>query len=143
MFAKNLEASVAAQKPAGSLRLRPRQLLLELQRLQAENEELRRENIALRGEVTRLRLYNEMEVAPEGAAKRLPDSVPEAARKFYSILPRAFEQVDFFRMATDLGFSVENSQRIMGIFLRERLLIRNNNDNFEKADLMQYELPLS
>ena len=142
MFAKKIDSSDVASKSSG-LRLRPRQLLLELQRLRAENEHLRRENMVLRGEVTRLRLYNEMEVASSDGAFSIPESVPESARKFYNILPQAFEQVDFFQMASDLGFSVENTQRIMGLFLRERLLIRSNKDNFEKADLMQFELPLS
>ena len=142
MFAKKTDTN-GVVAPLSSLRLRPRQLLLELQRLRSENEQLRSENIALRGEVTRLRLYNELDI-PEGeGASAVPNTVPETARKFYHILPQAFEQMDFYRMASDLGFSAENTQRIMGIFLRERLLIRSNKDNFEKADLLQYELPLS
>lgn len=143
MFAKKSESNNAAIKKSSGLRLRPRQLLLELQRLRAENEHLRRENMVLRGEVTRLRLYNEMEVVSADGSRGIPESVPESARKFYHILPQAFEQVDFFNMASDLGYSVENTQQIMGLFLRERLLVRNNKNNFEKADLMQYELPLS
>ena len=142
MITRMIEKSGTALKTSAS-RLRPRQLLLELQRLRAENEHLRRENMVLRGEVTRLRLYNELEIATGDGGRRIPETVPETARKFYQILPHAFEQVEFFKMASDLGFSVENTQRIMGIFLRERLLVRNQQDNFEKADLNQYELPLS
>ena len=141
MFAKKIDSEALA--PLNGSRLRPRQLLLELQRLHSENERLRRENMELRGEVTRLRLYNEMEAVSSGDESLIPESVPEAARKFYNILPQAFGQVDFFQMASDLGFSTEKSQRIMGIFLRERLLIRHQKDNFEKADLLQFELPLS
>lgn len=159
MIAKKIEQNVAQSRVArnGALhhgnaqtsstlksnpfKLRPRQLILELKRLRAENEHLRRENMVLRGEVTRLRLYSEMEIA--SGSRTIPDTVPDNARKFYHILPAAFEQVDFFRMASDLGFSVESTQHIMGIFLRERLLIHGDRTGFEKADLYQYELPLS
>ncbi len=142
MISQMIEKSGTALKTSAS-RLRPRQLLLELQRLRAESEHLRRENMVLRGEVTRLRLYNELEIASGGEGPKVPESIPETARKFFHILPHSFQQVDFFKMASDLGFSVENTQRIMGIFLRERLLVRGTQAGFEKADLNQYELPLS
>lgn len=137
-----IEKSGTALRQSAS-KLRPRQLLLELQRLRAENEHLRRENMVLRGEVTRLRLYNEIEIAAGDRGRQIPKNIPETARKFYQILPHNFQQVEFFEMASDLGFSVENTQKIMGIFLRERLLVRNPKDSFEKADLNQFELPLS
>ena len=79
----------------------------------------------------------------------LTDAIPggQAARRGWrnwaGTGAKANQQVEFFKMASDLGFSVENTQRIMGIFLRERLLVRNQHDNFEKADPNQYELPLS
>ena len=142
MITKMIEKSGTALK-TGASRLRPRQLILEVQRYRAENEHLRRENMVLRGDVTRLRLYNEMEIAGGDHGRRVPESVPETARKFFHLLPHAFQQVEFFKMASDLGFSVENTQHIMGIFLRERLLVKGQPDNFEKADLNQYELPLS
>lgn len=142
MITRMIEKGGSALKSSAS-RLRPRQLLLELQRLRAENEQLRRENTMLRGEVTRFRLYNEMEIAGASHSRSIPESIPETARKFFHILPHVFQQVEFFKMASDLGFSAENSQRIMGIFLRERLLVRGQQDGFEKADLNQFELPLS
>lgn len=126
-----------------STRLRPRQLILELQRIRAENEHLRRENMVLRGDVTRLRMYNEMEILTADESNKISSSIPETAQKFFHILPNAFQQVEFFKMASDLGFSVENTQRIMGMFLRERLLLRSRQDGFVKADLNQFELPLS
>lgn len=137
----NGTAQTGSTLKTNPFKLRPRQLILELQRLRAENEHLRRENMVLRGEVTRLRLYSEMEIAT--GSRTIPDTVPDNARKFYHILPAAFEQGDFFRMASDLGFSLESTQHIMGVFLRERLLIRGDRNGFEKADLYQYELPLS
>lgn len=142
MITNMIEKGGSALRNTAS-RLRPRQLILEMQRLRTENEHLRRENMVLRGEVTRLRLYNEIEIAAGNSGREIPITIPETARKFFHILPQAFQQVEFFKMASDLGFSVENTQRIMGIFLRERLLVRNQQDSFEKADLNQFELPLS
>ena len=118
--------------------LRPRQLIHELQRLRTEIEHLRRENMVLRGEVTRLRLYNEIEIT---AGNDSQQPISDAARKFFHILPQVFQQVEFFNLASDLGFSIENTQRIMDTFLRERLLVRNKQDSFEKADITQLELP--
>lgn len=125
--------------------LRPRQLLLELQRLTAENEKLREENIKLRGEVTRLRLYNQLEIAgPDYSGHTpLPEAVPEGLRKFYYILPHAFDQEEFFRLADDLGYNTEQAQHIISLYMRERMLVHKNLDRFEKADLYQYELPLA
>ena len=96
----------------------------------------------LRGEVTRLRLYNEMEAVSSGEVSLIPESVPESARKFYNILPQPSDRSIFFRWPLTWA-SAWRIARIMGIFLRERMLIRHQKDNFEKADLLQFELPLS
>lgn len=128
-----------------ALRTTSRVLLHELQQLRTENEELHSENAELRREVTRLRLYNQLEDAGPGLydSETFPASIPESLRKFFLILPISMIQSEFFDIARDLGYGGEYSQFILSQFLSERLLIRKDADHLEKADLFQYELPLS
>gem|GEM_PF-3351941 len=125
-------------------RTKPRILHLEMQRLRNENEELRLENVELRREVTRLRLYNQLEVAGQSpyTLDCFPQTIPESLRKFYMILPPTMGKQEFFDIARELGYGVDYSQYILSQFLSERLLMRKDPDQLQKADLNQYELPL-
>ena len=126
-------------------RMKPRVLLLEVQRLRDENEELRLENVELRREVTRLRLYNQLETTDPSPylSESFPMSIPESLRKFYLILPVYLTQTEFFDIARDLGYETGYTQYILSQFLSERLLMRKDADQLQKADLYQYELPFS
>ena len=121
--------------------MKPRVLLLEVQRLRDENEELRLENVDLRREVTRLRLYNQLEVAGPNpyTSDSFPQTISESLRKFYLILPVTMTQTEFFDMASDLGYGIGYTQYILSQFLSERLLMRKGADCLQKADL--YQLP--
>ena len=136
-----IDASVNGSSSSG---MRPRQLILEAERLREENESLRQENSELRREVTRLRLYNQLEVAnlENHSLVRMPDSVPERLRKLYYILPQSFDRAEFFQLGKELGYHVKIAQHILSLYTSEHLLVRKGGERFEKADLCQYELPL-
>lgn len=127
-----------------AVRMKPRLLLMEVERLRTDNEELKQENAELRREVTRLRLYNQLEVAGANpySADCFPQSIPESLRKFFLILPPTMQQREFYDIAQDLGYGLEYSQFILSQFLSERLLVRSGPDELRKVDLGQFELPL-
>ena len=81
-----------------AIRMRPRLLFLEVQRLRMENEQLRAENIELRSETTRLRLYNQVEITGYDLdiPGVFPQTIPDSMKKFYYLLPHAFRQDEFF-----------------------------------------------
>ena len=130
--------------PNAAIRVRPRLLFLEVQRLRIENEQLRAENVELRSEVTRLRLFNQMEMAgfDIDVPGIFPGSLSDSLKKFYYLLPHVFDQDEFFDLARDIGYGPEYAQHILAQYISERLLVRKDSELLEKADLCQYELPL-
>ena len=115
----------------------------ELEQLRSEIEHLRRENVLLRSEVTRLRLYQDIDLDASGDQVPLPDSLPTDARRFYLVLPDVFDAQEYSRIASELGLPVDISQRYLDTFLRECLLQRIARDQLRKTDRYPYRLASS
>ncbi|MEZ4701970.1 MAG: hypothetical protein R2834_16680 [Rhodothermales bacterium] len=113
----------------------------EVDQLRATIDQLQSENRELRGEITRLRLFQALDVPAQEDSEDAESPLPDDARKLYVVLPRSFSQIAFFKMAYDLGFSVERSQKIVGLLLRHRFLERVG-EELRKSDPYQYRLPL-
>ena len=121
-----------------------RQLSKEIQLLREEIDMLHQENSLLRDEVTRLRLYNQVEAASanQTAQVRIPETIPETLRTFFYVLPTTFNRAEYFSLAEGLGYHIELARHILLLFTKEHLLINPGPDLFSKADLNQFELPL-
>lgn len=127
---------------SGAPRSRTRPSAGEFEQLRAQVDQLQRENQTLRGEITRLRLFQALEVPAETEAEESDPPLPSDARKLYFVLPEAFSQIAYFKIANDLGYSIERSQQIVGILQRQRFLERAG-DQLRKTDPYQYRMALA
>ena len=121
--------------------VRPRTQSPEITHLLDQIERLQQENVEMRSEITRLRLFQALDVPAEDDIDD-DDALPHDARKLYYLLPARFSQISFFKMAHDVGFSIERSQTIIGLLLRNRFLRRAGSDQLQKVNPYQYHLSL-
>jgi hypothetical protein len=105
-------------------------------------DQLLDENAALRAEITRLRLFQALDIPADEEPEEASASLPLDARKLYYVLPESFSQIAYFKMAHDLGFGIERSQTIIGLLMRQRFLRRAGWDRLCKTNPFQHRLPL-
>jgi regulator of replication initiation timing len=98
------------------------QLFDELERLQEDNEHLRRENKALREEVTLARIFEDVSQQEEAFPLEDPTSIPREAFALYRRLPRTFKFADFFQLAERFGLDATAARDCLLYFLRENML---------------------
>jgi len=128
--------------PSVSARTRTRPSPDEVEQLRAQVDQLQHENQTLRSEITRLRLFQALDVPAEDGAEESDPPLPTDARKLYFVLPEVFSQIAYFKIAHDLGYSIERSQQIVGILQRQRFLERAG-DQLRKMDPYQYRMALA
>lgn len=125
-------------RPHPSVARRPRPASSEVEQLRALVDQLQEENHTLRSEITRLRLFQSIDLSEEEDAD---DPLPDDARKLYVVLPQVFSQIAFFKIAHDLGFSIPRSQKIIGLLQRQRFIERAG-EELRKTDPYQYRMSL-